>query len=52
MDGRLLLVVILAVVSLGLAQPWESMMMDDCPKCLPVRPIRDFDEEKVSLLVL
>ena len=55
MDGRLLLLV-LAVFSPVLAVPYCEGDKDDkddmdCPKCHPVRPMRDFDEEKVHLLV-
>ena len=53
MDGRLflLLVVVLAACSPVLGDPERSGCDKDdvkCPKCQPIRPMKDFDEEKVN----
>ena len=51
MDGRLLLLLLLSVCSPVLGT-WDGCGRDKddikCPKCRPIRPIKDFDEEKVN----
>ena len=42
MDAHLLLLLLLTVFSPGLTVPEE-----DCKKCHPIWPMRDFNEEKV-----
>ena len=50
MDGRLLLLLV-SVCSpvIGQHNPCTGEKTDvKCPKCQPIRPMKDFDEEKVN----
>ena len=51
MDGRLLLLLLVSVCSpvLGDGYHCSDEKVDvKCPECQPIRPMKDFDEEKVN----
>ena len=52
MDYRLLLLLLLLSVCSPVLGTWGGCGRDKddikCPKCQPIRPMKDFDEEKVE----